>query len=198
VDPSQFGLVEFRRPCVSQDCLGNCKHKAHNFSVALSVAHVKFIGDEIDNLGSGTKTLSDIECTRVLPRFAMPLNHDEHQLCRKTSASTRRSRKLGLQISAKQRSARLDRVGYETVSGKGDHRTRAIQVNGNNTPFLELVSPDNMIRTHRLFSTVKATSRKSTKQPGDNAGAPSRPSWRSTFTPMAVEASEDASNTRTR
>ncbi len=58
--------------------------------------------------------------------------------------------------------------------------------------------PHNMMLIHRLYSKAKAIRRKSKKQLDGDAGAPSKPSRRSTFAPMAAEGSEDARNTRTR
>lgn len=133
--------MEFRCRYVSHDCIGTIEHTAHKFRVALSVAHVKFIRSEIDNLGSGTKIPSDIECTRVLPRFAMPLDQEEHQRCLASLASIRTLRERGLHNKTEQRFARLDRLGHETVSRNGYHATKAIQTNGKKTPLLESVGP---------------------------------------------------------
>jgi len=151
--------MEFRCPHVSHDCVRTFEHTAHNFRLALSVAHVKCIRSEIDNLGSGTKIPSDIKCTRALPRFAMPLNKDEHQRCPEPSASTRTLCERGLQNSAEQRSARQYRIGYETMPRNGDHPMRAIQTNGKTTPLLDSVGPTQHVTNRSL--TIQSRSHQS-------------------------------------
>lgn len=133
--------MEFRYPHVSYDCFSTLERTAHKSRVALSVAHANFIRSEIDDLGSGTKIPSDIECTRVLPRFSMPLDQAEHQRCLKSSVPTRTLRECGLQNRTERRSARPNSVGYETVPKKDDHTTKATQMNGKDTPLLKSVSP---------------------------------------------------------
>lgn len=128
--------MEFRCPQVSYKLFCTPENIAHESRVAFSVAHANFIRSEIDDLGSGTKIPSDIECTKILPIFAMPLDQAEHQRCLESSVSPRTLRKSGLQNETKRRSARPHSAGYETLSKKGDHTTIATQMNGKDTPLV--------------------------------------------------------------